>query len=168
MENDTPPPRQPKPPIDMDLVRASAEERAIGFLGIGRFLFEFSQLEFTIRVELANLLELNDDAFDIVTSPYDFTALCNVTCKMRCLKSPKRKDEFEKLFNACRELNNTRVIVAHGMWVDDMDGLSARHVSRQTLEAKFHSFKNDELERFAAEAQRLLKAVLGFQPPGNQ
>jgi hypothetical protein len=167
MENDTPPPQEPKPPIDMDLVRASSEERAIGFLGIGRFLFEFSQLEFTIRVALANLLALNDNSFEIVTSPYNFAALCNVTCKMSCLKSPQRKDEFEKIYNACQTLNNTRVIVAHGMWVDDMDGLFARHVSRKSLEAKFHSFKNGELERFAEEAQRLLKAVMGFQP-GNQ
>jgi hypothetical protein len=126
-------------------------------------LFEFSQLEFTIRFLLAARLQLKEESFNIVTSPYDFAALCNVTCKLSCLKYPEKKKEFEKLFNACLSLNRTRVIVAHGLWTDDMDGLSSLHVSRQTLEPTTHSFKNEELESYADEAQRLMQAVIGFQ-----
>jgi hypothetical protein len=149
-------------PIDMKLVRESAEKRALGLLGIGRFLVEFSQLEFTIRAALAGRLQLADGLFDIVTSPYDFSALCNVWCKLNILQYPERKKEFEKLFSGLQKLNRQRVVVAHGMWTDEMDGLAARHVSRQTLEAEFHSFKNAELDGFADEAQRLMKAVIGF------
>ena len=130
---------------------------------LGRFLFEFSQLEFTIRFVLANRLGLSEAHFDIVTSPYDFNTLCNVTCKVSCIKYPEEKKELAKLFNACRELNNTRVIVAHGMWTDDADGLSARHVARGSLEPKFHSFKKDEWLRLSEEAQKLMKGVLRWK-----
>jgi hypothetical protein len=55
-----------------------AKERAELFLAIGEFIFEFLQLEFTIRFALATLLNLHDK-FDAVTSPYDFATLCRVT-----------------------------------------------------------------------------------------
>jgi hypothetical protein len=61
-------------------LRREAEQRASLFLAIGEFIFEFSQLEFTIRHALGTALDLNDDTrFDAVTSPYDFAALCRVT-----------------------------------------------------------------------------------------
>ncbi len=53
------------------------------FTAIGRFMFEFSQLESIIRHALGGALGLRetgaDAQFDIVTSSYDFGALCRVT-----------------------------------------------------------------------------------------
>jgi len=71
-------------------LRREAKERVELFLAIGEFIFEFSQLEFTIRVALATLLNpaWNDDKFDAVTSPYDFAALCRVTREVFKLDAP--------------------------------------------------------------------------------
>src|ERR1700691_3577649 len=149
--------------IDMDAVRESAEKRGIQLLGIGRFIFEFSQLEFSIRAVLVTRLGLKEEYFNIVTGPYDFAKLCNVTREASIVKYPERKEELDKLFNACLKLNETRVLVVHGMWLDDMDGLSLRIVSRGSFKTQIHSFKKDELTRHADKAQELMRRVIGFQ-----
>jgi hypothetical protein len=149
--------------INMKLVRESAEKRAIQFLGIGRFIFEFSQLEFSIRAVLVSRLGLSEEYFNIVTGPYDFAKLCTVTREASIVKYPAKKVEIEKLFSACLKLNESRVLVAHGMWLDDLDGLSLRIVSRGTFKTHTHSFKNDELERLSDKAQELMQRVIGFQ-----
>lgn len=72
------------------MIRKTPEQTALErekvkslYLAIGQFMFEFSQLEFTIRHLLGEILEFKDtgpDAlFDILISPYDFATLCNVT-----------------------------------------------------------------------------------------
>ena len=46
---------------------------------IGRFVFQFSQLEYTIRVALGSTLSLpNGPIFHAVTASYDFRSLCQV------------------------------------------------------------------------------------------
>jgi hypothetical protein len=70
---------------------------------------------------------------------------------------------MEKVFKECRKLNDSRVIVVHGMWTDDMDGLSCRSFSRRSLQSLIHSFKQDELQRLVDKAQELMKRVMGFQ-----
>lgn len=150
-------------PIDMAAVRESAEKRGIQLLGIGRFIFEFSQLEFSIRTVLVSRLGLKEEYFNIVTGPYDFAKLCNVTREASIVRYPERKEELNKLFNACLKLNEARVLVVHGMWLDDIDGLSLRIVSRGSFKTQIHSFKKDELTRYADKAQELMQRVIGFQ-----
>jgi hypothetical protein len=150
-------------PIDMDAVRESAKTRGNQLLGIGRFIFEFSQLEFSIRAVLVSRLGLKEEYFNIVSGPYDFAKLCNVTREASIVKYPERKEELDKLFNACLKLNETRVLVVHGMWLDDMDGLSLRIVSRGNFKTQIHSFKKDELTRYADKAQELMQRAIGFQ-----
>lgn len=150
-------------PIDVDAVRESAEKRGIQLLGIGRFIFEFSQLEFSIRTVLVTRLGLKEEYFNIVTAPYDFAKLCNVTREASIVKYPERKEELDKLFNACLKLNEIRVLIVHGMWLDDLDGLSLRIVSRGSFKTQIHSFKKDELTRHADKAQELMQRVIEFQ-----
>jgi hypothetical protein len=145
------------------LRRLSVELRDKGFKGIGRFLLEFSQLQFTIRFVLSARLGLDGKYFDIVTGPYDFAMLCTVTEKASIVKYPEKKVQIEKIFNQCRNLNQSRVMIAHGMWTDDFDGLSVRHFGRSSLTTATHSFKGDEFDRLADRAQELLKRVMGFQ-----
>lgn len=71
-----------RPATDMELVRKMSENRALTFHALGEFIFEFSQLEFTIRFALAAYLGLHDDYFDAVTGPNDFRMLCAVTSKV--------------------------------------------------------------------------------------
>jgi hypothetical protein len=150
-------------PVDIDAVRKSMEARNRQFQGIGRFMFEFSQLEFAIRAVLVSRLDLKEEYFNIVTGPYDFAKLCTVTREASVLKYPEKKEELEKLFGACLKLNETRVLVAHGLWLDDLDGLSLRIVSRGTFKTHIYSFKKDELARHADKAQELMQRVIGFQ-----
>jgi hypothetical protein len=86
-----------------------------------------------------------------------------VTWKVSSIKYPDKTEEIEKLFKACLAINEKRVIVAHGLWTDDMDGLSARSVSRNSFKPIQHSFKNNELDKLSDETQRLMQAVMGFQ-----
>jgi hypothetical protein len=43
---------------------------------IGRFIFQFSQLEYTLRYHVAEMARIGDEYFDIVTSGLDFAKLC--------------------------------------------------------------------------------------------
>ena len=81
-------------PIDMDAVRESAEKRGIQLLGIGRFIFEFSQLEFSIRAVLVSRLGLKEEYFNIVTGPYDFAKLCNVTREASIVNTQRGKKNW--------------------------------------------------------------------------
>jgi hypothetical protein len=98
-----------------------------------------------------------------VTGPYDFAMLCNVTEKASIVKYPEKKVQIEKVFKECRGLNDKRVMIAHGMWTDDFDGLSVRHFSRNSLTTASYPFKNDEFDRLADKAQELLQRVTNFR-----
>lgn len=131
-------------------------------LAIGEFIYEFSQLEFTMRDLLGSLLELEGERFDIVTSPYDFTTLCTVAhnCLIRLSDcSDKLKAHSEKTFNDCKGLNTDRVRIAHGAWIE---GGGARHVSRQTLKASTYFLTPQEIRQKTAEAQRLMTAIVNI------
>lgn len=143
-------------------LQKEARERNYTFRAIGHFLFEFSQLEFSIRAVLFAKLKLPQNSFDLVISPFDFATLCNVTCKMSCLLDPEREADITSLYNQCRALNDERVRVAHGLWSHGPGGMVARHVARSSLTAKYHFEDPDELDRLAERAQHLLKSVMGF------
>jgi hypothetical protein len=156
-------------------LRREAKERAELFLAIGEFIFEFSQLEFTIRVALATLLNpaWNDDKFDAVTSPYDFAALCRVTWEV-CKGDPRilptladqadKEAEVARVFKACLAINDERVRIAHGTWTI---GSGARHVARGTLKAQFHFEKPEKIVEKTREVKKLMASVvqlLGWEP----
>lgn len=150
-------------PIDIEAVRKSMELRNRQFQGIGQFIYQFSQLQFSIRHVLHARLGLSADYFDIVTGPYDFVMLCNVTEKVSIVKYPAKEPDIEKVFKECRKLNDSRVLVAHAMWTDNLEGLSAKSFSRSSLKTQTYDFKKDELERLADKAQELMQRVIGFQ-----
>jgi hypothetical protein len=151
--------RKPNPAA----LRREAEQRASLFLAIGEFIFEFSQLEFTIRHALGTALGLNDDSrFDTVTSPYDFAALCRVTSAIlqqmcTCAEDAALKAEIASTFRECLALNDERVRIAHGTWT--IEG-GARHVSRTTLQAKSHFEKPEKIIDKAREASALRTRVV--------
>lgn len=130
------------------------------FLAIGEFIFEFSQLEFTIRHVLGVALSLNDDTlFDAVTSPYDFAALCRVTKMILQASSSDAKlnAKIEATFNGCLAMNDERVRIAHGTWT--IDG-GARHVSRNTLKAQSHFEKPETIVAKAHEVSELRSRIV--------
>ena len=151
---------QDQPPRDLAAAQELAVQFAEGHRAIGRFLSEFSQLDFTIRFVLAKRLGIADEYFDIVTSPYDFAMLCKVTREVVTKQIPEKAKGIEKIFKGCHKLNEDRVRVAHGMWSLGEEGLVARHVPRQSLEPKYYFENRNALGKLADEAQRLLQSVL--------
>ncbi|TQF31963.1 hypothetical protein [Bradyrhizobium sp. UNPA324] len=147
--------------VSKKALRAEAEARVDLFLAIGEFIFEFSQLEFTIRHLLASALDLKGDkSFDTVVSPYDFRTLCDVTSSfVRGLEDcdDNLAKHVKKTFDDCKKINDDRVRVAHGTWTL---GGGARHVSRQTLEASQYFIKPVELREKTKTLGKLKSAVV--------
>src|SRR6266487_3168038 len=83
---------------------------------IGRFIYEFSQLEYTLRHFLGEEIKLEEKYFDAVLC-HDFAQLCTVA---ENVFSQSRNKEFvaelHKLIKRCHSLNEDRKRVAHGLW----------------------------------------------------
>lgn len=151
-----------------------AEEKMLAslFHDIGKFMFRFSQLEFTIRHMLADVLNVSDEQFTATTGMYDFRMLCTVTCQMLKLKHVDKDGlhgRIDKIFNDCQSLNNDRVRIAHGLWVYGVGGPGVVHVNRQTLQSKRFFDKPGSAAARSGEAQRLMAMMLaGFPSTGDR
>jgi hypothetical protein len=141
----------------------AADQREAMFTAIGEFIFQFSQLEFFIRMELGQALGLKEGIITIVAGPYDFLALCNVTKTILTQKDPEKSRHIEQVLNRCKRLNDERVRVAHGLWTTDEFGYRAWHVSRNTLKADRHFADPEELARLTEEARLCVVDVVGLQ-----
>ncbi len=130
-------------------------------------MFEFSQVEYTIRHYLAEEIGLKEDHFTPVVESYDVAVLCNVA---KTIFSKRRPGEFaariEKGIHRFFDLNNARNRVAHGLWVPFKEGGTLRHVPRslnavrledQAVELEKHA---DELNALRAELESAFAAYL--------
>lgn len=154
--------------VDVEAIRRELAAESRIFKAIGRFIYQFSQLEFTMKAFLAAQIGIKEEHFDAVTAPYDFHILSVVTQTISLMRFPDQKKSIDDLFNRCRELNIDRNRVAHGMWSGKMSGgLVARHVARSSLKASYYFENPDDLEKLADTAQRLMAEflfVLGIPP----
>lgn len=144
-------------------LKRDAAARADLFLAIGEFIFEFSQLEFTIRHLLGVVLEIDDGKrFNLIVSPYDFATLCRVVdgflAQMDIFGADRLKD-IHKLFKSCLRMNDERVRIAHGSW---FLGAGARHVSRQTFKAEYHYDTPDKIRQKTAEVKRCMSGIIAI------
>jgi hypothetical protein len=104
--------------------------------------------------------------FNIVTSPYDFVTLCNVTKAIftriiGCEESDRK--EIEAIMNDCMKLNNEeRVPIAHGTWFIDESGLGARHVPRTKLEVTIKYSRIADIDAAAQKAATLKSRLIKF------
>lgn len=140
------------------------------FAAIGQFVFEFSQLEFIVRHTLGEALNMKETGpnapFDIVTSPYDFAALCNITKAIfmrtiACEESDRK--EIESIMNACVKLNDeARVPIAHGTWFIDETRLGTRHVPRNKLMETIKFSRIAEIDAAAQKAAALKIRLIKF------
>jgi hypothetical protein len=135
------------------------------FRAIGEFMFRFSQLEYLIKSTLASYLKLRDDQFDVIVGPYDFAMLCTVAEKTIKLDfDAEYHPALKSFFNRCRKLNQeVRVVVAHGSW--SVGG--ARYASRQSLEARMHFEKPENLVKAAADVKSLMDEFGQFGAVAN-
>ena len=135
------------------------------FRAIGEFIFRFSQLEYLLKSTLASYLKLRDDQFDVVVGLYDFALLLTVAEKTIKLDfDAQYHPALKSFFNKCRKLNQeVRLVVAHGSWTTG----GARYASRQSLEAKMHFEKPENIVKAAAEAVDLMDEFRQFGAVAN-
>lgn len=132
--------------------RASAEKT---YRAIGRFIFEFSQVEYTIRYYLAEEIGLNEEHFSAVVESYDVGLLCTVATEVYKKSRKKNSKRITDLINKFRDLSQKRNQVAHGLWVPFKDGGTVHHVPRGALKPSIKQNQADELEKLADEAAKL-------------
>lgn len=119
---------------------------------IGRFVFQYSQLEYQLRWNLALEAKVDKDLSDILIGPYDFAMLCTVLEKTILKKrSDKDAKAVKKFFKRCRAVNDTRVKIVHGNW----SIWKVTHMSRQTLEAKEYPMSPSEIDKVTQKVNEL-------------
>ena len=157
--------RKPRSPLHEDMEDT--------FTAIGEFVFQFSQLELTMRVLLGRALKLEGDRVDIVTAPYDFAALCRVTegyLRTSPMCTPELERFLKKTFDRCQRLNQERVAIAHGTWL--APGTILDHVSRTTLKSTRRYETVEQIQKQIGEGQslmtelgKLMTGINGQWPP---
>jgi len=156
MSDDNAPPR-----VDIEAVRRELAADSRMFEAIGRFIAQFSQLEFTMKAFLSAQIGIVEEHFDVITEPYDFHMLSVVTQANFSMRFPDQKRDIEDLFSRCRKLNDDRNRIAHGLWAGKMGGgLVARHVARSSLKGSYHFENPEDVENLADTAQRLMAKFL--------
>jgi hypothetical protein len=133
------------------------------FIPIGKFIVTFSQIEFVVRLVLSVIVRIKNEHFTAVVGPYDFSMLCTVTVKILQHEFPEKRAEIQKVFKPCRALNDHRVHIVHSLWTHDTDGLTARHLSRQSLELKIHYQNPEELQQLTETAEQLKSQLLAVR-----
>ena len=135
--------------------KAAAEKT---YRAIGRFVFEFSQLEYAIRYHLAAELGLNDDHFTFaaVVGSYDAALLGTVAKEVFSRsRTSTNAPKIAKLLNKYREINDERNRIAHGVWHPARDGGTLHYVPRGNLKPQISADRAKALEKLADEARSL-------------
>lgn len=130
------------------------------YCAIGRFIFEFSQVEYTIRHYLSEEIGLKEEHFTPVVESYDVAVLCTVAKKIFAQTRPREiAERIRKGIDRFFDLNGVRKRVVHGLWVPSKEGGTVHHVPRD-LNAKQFENQARELEKYAEDLNRL-RADLG-------
>jgi hypothetical protein len=139
------------------------------YRAIGRFIFAFSQVEYTIRHYLGEAIELKEDYFTPVIESYDVAMLCKVALEIFAKqRSGKTFDRIKKEIDLFMRINNEiRTRVAHGLWNPHNEGGTVGHVPR-SLKAIVSPNQAEELEKVADQLfelqSRLENAIFDVLP----
>jgi hypothetical protein len=140
---------------------------------IGRFIFEFSQLEYEIRHRIAEEVWVSEEYFNAIMV-HDFAVLCTAAhhvFQIAFEKEPDRIKEFKALIKKARALADIRNAVAHGLWVPFMEGGKVIHVPRSlkpnisTEQAAALNKKADEARELRAQIEALTTYKLAIKKP---
>ena len=77
--------------VDMEALGRELHEKSRMFMAIGRFIYQFSQLEFTMKAFLAAQIGIKEEHFDAVTASYDFHILSVVTQTISLMRFPSKR-----------------------------------------------------------------------------
>ncbi|HEY8008695.1 MAG TPA: hypothetical protein VIE66_18325 [Methylocella sp.] len=151
--------------------RSDPEAAGKTYHAIGRFIFEFSQAEYTIRHYLAEEIRLDEAYFSAVIETYDVGLLCSVAKEVfDKTRANENAQKIKDLINKFHELNVIRNRVAHGLWVPFKDGGMVHHVPRNNPKSRMGANQAAALEKFADDARSLRAdlehAFLSFEMRG--
>lgn len=140
---------------------------------IGRFIFEFSQLEYTLRYHVAEMARIGDEYFEIVTSAFDFARLCTALLALSAKEKGGAPDPaLKKLIGECHDVNTIRQHVVHGLWVVGSGNDRAIHTSRKSMQPEVHFDKPGDLDdhsnrcnRLRFEIEKAIYAIPSFERP---
>lgn len=122
---------------------------------IGRFIYEFSQAEYTIRYHLAEEIGLDDRYFSAIVESYEVGMLCTVALKVfHQTRASSNAAEIKNLVDKFRGINDRRNLVAHGLWVPHEDGGRVHYVPRN-LRPRVETNQAEILGELADEACKL-------------
>jgi hypothetical protein len=134
------------------------KEKSELYDAIGKFIFQYSQLEYQLRWNLAIEANIQNELSTILIGPYDFSMLCTVLERTLLKKKPaKEHDDINKFFKRCRAVNDVRVKIVHGSW----SIWSVTHMSRQTLEEKQYPMPPAEIHKETLKIMELTKEAFG-------
>lgn len=100
------------------------------FSAIGRFLYEFSQLEFSLKCTVASAVGLKYEHSESIMM-HDFALLCTIAQSI-LMPTVSKPAKLKDLIGKCRSLNDDRVRIVHRVWhIWTKGGGWLQHVSRQ-------------------------------------
>jgi hypothetical protein len=138
------------------------------FSAIGRFIFEFSQLEYSFKFYIAEEINLKDEHFNAVMT-HDFALLCTIAEEVLVPSTSKpASSKLKKLISKCRSLNDERVRIAHGLWYVGQEEGRLFHGPRGRAKDKVHYEKAGEVADLADRANQYrdeLTQLVCYMPP---
>ena len=129
-------------------VVANDGDKSALFREIGRFVFEYSQLEFDLRRHFQRKIGFGRQFGDVMSTAFDFARLCSALKEVSAIEKGGQADPvLVKHLNACKAINDVRVAVVHGRWMSSLGGDSVLQVSRQNMKRQRRLEKEGELDR---------------------
>ena len=126
------------------------------YRAVGRFMFEFSQIEYAIRHYLAEEIGLNEEYFVAVVESYEVGILCAVAIEIFTKSRTKESaSRIKHHINHFRRLDEDRKRVAHGLWMPSKEGESVHYVSRSSSKPTLSTNQAEALEQLADETRAL-------------
>ena len=134
-----------------------------GYSDLGRFMVEFSQLEFSIRAVIGGYLKIPGDLINPILSEYQFASLCRVWKLLKNKLHPDAISGTKKTFVELLALNDQRVRIAHGLWTPGIEVLEVFHVAKSSGRVDVYFSEPGELKSLTCECQRLMQEIIGFK-----
>jgi len=140
---------------------------------IGRFVFEYSQLEADLRNLFRSMIGYDREHANIISTGFDFSRLCAALLAASAIDEGGKPDrEFAKIVSRCQRINEIRVAVVHGRWSSTYGGDRAIHVSKGSMKpTNYFEFegeldgKSDEIVRLRQDLKNCAVAIKASEKP---
>jgi hypothetical protein len=115
---------------------------------IGRFVFEYSKLEFALRRHFRRKVGYKLEFDDVMSTGFDFAKLCNALLALSATEAGGNSDPTLKgLIDECHRINAVRVAVVHGTWFSTRAEDRVVHVSRSSMRRQTLFRKAGDLDK---------------------